>query len=537
MTVKFNVLSNSTNPTHLGTAWVESQKFNRKNSKVDKNGSVLHPNHSGHCYILASKYERQYSKIEKIGRQALGTILVILTVFTVLCSKRVRKLFTSNKETIRFANEYTLDDISQNRLNNLDETTQNYAKYILQSGNLTQMPRASCGNTPVYFPPTLPSVVFKVTTTPSSATRRVNQMRTTREILNSLKCTHLVIPRGFINDRIIVEERLPINVTYPFNMGLYLSELTLFDEPVREFTRLFSKANLNDLLQDSGRHPMSQIEGVGNGIRYDNLPFYLVEENGERKIKIGLIDLETISFTPDPKSLNTLARIFPYHAHIIREEAIKLGMTIPDEFDSETRKGILFYTVGYSNHVNWLAEKGLLTDAGYTPFEIPSERIDELIPIVANELIQLNQGINPYLEKKRCLGRPAQDFLVGDPEIVALEISKTLCPLIIKSITDLIGAYQNSKNRSGSDTRLTSDIVLFRSPHFTKDHIDIKINQNGFLDSPYINRTKNGYYLEGESQTLQQVIFVILDTLQKRGDIFHFNPGYSTNYDTYWIQY
>ena len=83
---------------------------------------------------------------------------------------------------------------------------------------------------------------------------------------------------------------------------------------------MFSKSFLCDLVSHHNI-PLGMIEGVGDFVRYDNLPLYVITKNGKKEGRIGLIDLEHFKNKPNEKGLETLARIFPYHLEIIKEEA------------------------------------------------------------------------------------------------------------------------------------------------------------------------------------------------------------------------
>ena len=181
------------------------------------------------------------------------------------------------------------------------------------------IPQAPEGKTRVYLPKAMPEVVLKKSGR-EKAIERFHQMQEVRSILEAQRSSHLIIPKANLCQEFLVEERLPINADDFHNMGLYLSHPELFDEAVREMVRLFSKIYLSDLL--GGKHDfLGRIEGVGEGVRYDNLPLFIEEENGKRVGKIGLIDLESLNNEPSYRGLATLARIFLHDLSIIKEEA------------------------------------------------------------------------------------------------------------------------------------------------------------------------------------------------------------------------
>jgi hypothetical protein len=211
------------------------------------------------------------------------------------------------------------------------------------------MPKAKDGKTPVYLPEEIPEVVFKESGR-SKAIKRFHKMQSVRAILRSQGSSHLVIPKVRLFGNFLIEERLSIDscrkLNYPnerywkdfilrhltqplwaSNVALYMSKLHLFDHAVREMVRLFSKAYLGDLINSRDFQEKKYLFLNTNiAVRYDNLPLYIVKQNGKKVGKIGLIDLERIRMKPEVLGLADLARIFFCHAKIIEEEATKLKM-------------------------------------------------------------------------------------------------------------------------------------------------------------------------------------------------------------------
>lgn len=185
---------------------------------------------------------------------------------------------------------------------------------------ISTMPSASTGKTPVYFPQQFSRIILKHSG--YAAKERLLLMRQTRALLKSLKCTHLEIPWATLcgGGNFLAEKRLKINVDSNYNRKLYLSNPGLFDEAVREMTRLFSKAYIPRLVKLSESY--LSIKKVP---RYDNIPL-----TGEGRI--GLIDLQRIRFYPDDAGLKDLAAIFPCHLNTIQEEALRLGMNVDSRF-------------------------------------------------------------------------------------------------------------------------------------------------------------------------------------------------------------
>jgi hypothetical protein len=108
------------------------------------------------------------------------------------------------------------------------------------------------------------------------------------------------------------------------NLNLYLTKSHLFDEVVREMTRLYSKMYFTGLIGTE-----SESNGVISVITYylrsDNFPLYV---GADGIGKIGIIDAENAVFQPNAAALVDLARAFPLHQAIIKEEALKLRLNI-----------------------------------------------------------------------------------------------------------------------------------------------------------------------------------------------------------------
>lgn len=81
----------------LDGRWTDCPDFKSKNREVDHLGYTYS---YGHGYRIIAKKERNFSSLERVGRCFLG-ILASLLVLPLL-SKKIRKLFTEQKKSIRF---------------------------------------------------------------------------------------------------------------------------------------------------------------------------------------------------------------------------------------------------------------------------------------------------------------------------------------------------------------------------------------------------------------------------------------------------
>ena len=106
-----------------------------------------------------------------------------------------------------------------------------------------------------------------------NATARFHQMQQARKLLTSQNSHHLIIPRARLCGEFLVEEKLPIKGCSYHNMAIYSENAHLFDEAVKEMTRLFAKASISDLISSQPHLRLNIL--VGDFVRYDNLPLFI----------------------------------------------------------------------------------------------------------------------------------------------------------------------------------------------------------------------------------------------------------------------
>lgn len=185
-----------------------------------------------------------------------------------------------------------------------------------------KMRMATHGKTPVYLPDRFPEIVIKETTVEKAAFR-IRKMLDARSILMRFECSHLVVPKVKRYRHFLIEERLPIRSDSYSNIRLYQENHDLFNEPVKEMVRFFSRCYISCLVAvkelPEGQYRMQEI-------RYDNISFFLSEDN--TKANIGLVDLERAGTKKrsSHSRLRILVSIFPNHVETISEEAEKLDM-------------------------------------------------------------------------------------------------------------------------------------------------------------------------------------------------------------------
>ncbi|MFI5343681.1 MAG: hypothetical protein ACHQUC_05610 [Chlamydiales bacterium] len=423
-----------------------------------------------------------------------------------------------------------------------------YSEYKAQCNlavgeNAHPMPRANAGITKVYLPKEMPQVVLKHSGE-RNAKLRFCQMQKIRTILESLKNSHLVIPKARPCGNFLVEERLPIDPNFYHNMGLYLSDPKLFDDAVREMVRLFSKVHIGDLIK-SQNHPLKQI--IGDVVRYDNLPLFIEEENGEKVGKIGLIDLETAWNVPrlSWSSLTELIRIFPYHLDLIIDEAQKHGISIEDPivneaFGKAAEEGRKYLKAGYADHIDWLRLREVSKPKS---FEVSEAKMADLTIRVKNELLKLNQGENEFLSNIGAVDGSSKDFLQGNIEKSADILAKMMTPAIVKNFTKQFNKYQDQYNWS---SMAEDQLVDYRSPTFNREDLfkpesDPKRNVIRMIinNSELIQFNLDFWSLGLVHQNIaRQLVDTVLKSFVESGEFFHYDPLYRLHQcDRCWVRY
>jgi hypothetical protein len=397
----------------------------------------------------------KYSPILRIVAIALFIIAYKATLPLVLIGLLGRVCSTSHSATFdRYMEKKRIDEAAttiqkmirghQTRKAHLPQSL--YPKYRQEVLRIheTNEPRAPLpGLAPVYLPQVMPDVILKKCGR-RKAVDRFHQMQVMRSILQSQHCTHLVVPEANLCEEYLIEKRLPINPNLYHNMALYLSQPRSFDQAVRELTRVFSKATINDLIftHNKGKHFLSYLDCNTGTIRFDNLPLYIVEENGKQVGKIGLIDLDKFTEESNPENLHILAQIFPYHLDTIKEEARKLRMEFVDsELDGKAEDGKRYFQLAYVDYFQWQHQKGI--SASSPLFSINSERIATLITLVEQELLNLTQGKLGIRDWNGDL--LGYNFLTNNLEQTARELAHNYTASIINNLTNLAqAAYEKA---------------------------------------------------------------------------------------------
>lgn len=416
-----------------------------------------------------------------------------------------------------------------------------YSKYISECKKTTE-PKAhlipQSGETEVFIPQGMPEVILKKSGR-KQAIARFHTMQKVRSHLDSQKIFHLIIPKARLCGDFLVEERLPINVDNYYNMGLYVSNPKLFDEAVRDLIRLFSIIYITHLVASNQLKPIANIKDVNDFIRYDKLPLYITEENGGKRGKIGLIDLEHTQEKSDSNCLETVVRIFPYHFDLIIKEAANLKRQ-PDlsKLSAAREKGLLFLKVGYINHLEWLNKKGAPTSIHF--FQVDPKRSEALVDFVTNELLKLNRGKNPVFDRN---GYPnsyrfhANFFLTDESKTVVRELAKCIVSVLIKNITTTIQKNHEKKQSEIKNGLTESELISLRSIVCNRDELYNGVYEL-ILHSPQIKFSTKSIANIISEHISEQLSSCFMEELAKSGDIFLYDPAYYTyNFKRCWIRY
>lgn len=365
------------------------------------------------------------------------------------------------------------------------------------------------GASEVYLPPNRPLLLKKgkedkymEKSARDMSKKRFHQMQEVRTILREQKSSHLTLPRANLSGDFLVEEKLPISGNHSHNMEVYSSAPELFDDAVREMVRLFSRVHIADLINKSGS-PFADSEGFF--VRYDNLPFYTTEKNGKLVGKIALIDVERMSPYPRPEALAELARMFPYHLDIIKEEAEKQRMEITPAVEAAAQRGKKSLDTAVAYNL-WLKQKEISAENNpLQMFELTPEREQVLIDRVREDILRFNRGEDESVFFKT----NKKDFL-EDPETEADIIAK-----------EVVSAFKNNIKRDveelqeGLTENEKSDLTVARSPV-----LNLQILNEDMVDSIQ-SRAK---FRMKASELANKLIFSVSEELVRGGEIFAFSP-------------
>lgn len=399
------------------------------------------------------------------------------------------------------------------------------------------MPMADAGKTRVYLPESYPEIVLKESGLYSK--QRYCQMYLIRKGLKELECSHLMVPRALPVEGFLIEERLPITVDSFDNMGLYWLQPELFDEAVREMVKISAQWDLTSDILDYRQHPLSKNAGVECYVRYDNLPLYKVSIDGVEQGRIGLIDLEHAD-SPHDKTLINLARLFPLHYDIIKDEADRCGISCDDELlKMAADDGNKYFVYGFADHYQWLQEKNVLSSSREWSIELSPQRMVEINKAVVTELLSMNKGKTISRGRDFDPVNVPAGFLKGGVES-AEKLAHAITTKILENFNKQIeGSYYQYTHSKTSAKAAGINLVKLRTYFDKKDKITSRA-QFIFVDSDHFNTElfKCYFWLIDGVVMVEKLADVIFAELAKGQEIFHYdqtNYGGCLRYS--WIRY
>lgn len=93
---------NNISDIELDSSWTDSPQFKSKDRIVNAEGVQVSSDYEGHRYRILAKKERSFSFCERTKRVFQGMLLIAGILPLIRSFNTVRKLFTKQKETIRF---------------------------------------------------------------------------------------------------------------------------------------------------------------------------------------------------------------------------------------------------------------------------------------------------------------------------------------------------------------------------------------------------------------------------------------------------
>lgn len=389
--------------------------------------------------------------------------------------------------------------------------------YIDVPSNRQDMPRASCGKTPVYLPKELP-IVLKQSGSPQNQ-KRFNQMKEGRDICEKNSYEHLVIPKARVYGKFIVESRLPITMHgTKEQIGLYIENRERFTGAVQEFTGFLCQSNFRDITGGSN-DPYGTLSKTPVG-RYDNIALYLEEDQG----KIGLIDLE--QFTPECSKLQKkwcfskcqdAVHLFPYHLDEIMSVAKRFDPDIESyrgSLELEKAEALKRFKLAYEDHLDFVREKGIRLEDPISFEKLGVDRIKQLKKVIEEELRKEHEDV----WFKGCLGEMPDSTLISFNEKAFPQILDATYKLINDTLVYNL-EYQKSKGDISTNSKLLSvRTLVFSSQYVVYDEF-IKST----LKSLEMLVFKSRFRTEG---FLHLLLGVILKELEKGGEIAYYNPSF-----------
>jgi hypothetical protein len=452
--------------------------------------------------LIEENRPNEKPEISKLTIDALSTFITEKQSETDIAITTIQKFVRSYLASIAYKEE-------QRHSLNISLSQQVVQTYLTTRG-FSSLPRVEgAGKTKVYLPKEFP-VVIKHSGS-SQSKERFEKMNQFREICEKESYQYLIIPKARIHGEFIIEERLPIRVNPRFKydpkeqIGLYIENREQFTDAIKEFTHFCCKNHIHDLTfthSTISKNLYSLFDIPLRGGRYDNVPLYKTEENGQVKYQIGLIDLEGFYPLDYPKteeaiieSLKEVITLFPYHFEAILAIGTKYCANIEtsyEELKQRKEESLLVLKKLYEDHLAFLKNNEILLHDS-CQLIIKPHRVDQLIEKVGQAIQEKHEGAKvDNEEEKRYYKTAAFPNFLGDQAEIALSAFKQKeMFLIIDKVRDFISQELKAKNHGQQSVASYNELICLRSLElciFGELKEEVKSHLNAFS---LIERKKN----------------------------------------------
>ncbi|CCP63089.1 hypothetical protein L11322_00167 [Chlamydia trachomatis L1/1322/p2] len=267
-------------------------------------------------------------------------------------------------------------------------------------------------------------------------------------------------------ENFLFEEKLPVSRISVDSMCLYKENPQAFDEAIKELLFLFKEVHFRDFVVETESptddFPLAvKVHNYWVCPRYDNLPLFIQEgKDGSPEGRIGLVDLETFSWSPHPCPVEELAVMFPMHKELLMTEAKKLQIPFSTkEVERSVEKGLAFFEhmLGHQDFCSQKSVTPLRNCAPYIHLEV--WRFSLKIFDILKAAIQLNGALNVLLSPDIRERLSA----ISDKQWLAIS-SQVTSSLLEQVSTNIYQSHTEEAKRVNS----SGTFIMCRSPIFRK---------------------------------------------------------------------
>jgi len=240
--------------------------------------------------------------------------------------------------------------------------TSGWKRFSSEPSKLTALPKFYSGGTNVYLQENL-SIVFKKCRDHDSARLRFETTQRTLKLFKQHDYKNLTIPRSMLYENFIIAAYIPITMKgIVQQIALYMESPELFTKPVKEFTRLYLKEELIDILGEEQNNPFMNLSLTPIG-RFDNVSLYIEKGIG----KIGLVDSgifkrgSTTQTTDWFSKCRALLCLFPQHLDDILDEVKEFDLNFDsnivkcrNELNDTRDNALTFFKLIYNKHFDFI---------------------------------------------------------------------------------------------------------------------------------------------------------------------------------------